>query len=69
MKGQDLPLASRRDIVATGEARHHEAALRRGVALPDNVLISRHSSGTDRQAQQGGLLLRRERGDALQLAD
>ena len=66
---QDLALALIGEAVAAGEALDDEAALGRGVALADDVLVGRNGFQPQRQTQQGGLLLRHKRSDALQLAD
>jgi hypothetical protein len=65
----DLALAVCREGVATGKAHDNEAAFGRGVALADDVLVRRDGFQPQRQTQQRGLLLRCERGDALQFAD
>jgi hypothetical protein len=66
---QDLTLSVRRRLITAGEALDDQAALRRNIALAHDVPIGREAGEPQRQVQQGGLLLRREPGDALQLAD
>src|SRR3954471_628907 len=69
MEREDLPLAALDDLVAAGEGLQNQAALRRPVVVPDDVLIGLEVPHHHRQADDGAPLLVGQRRDALELAD
>src|SRR5215207_4319575 len=69
VKGHDLALAGQGHLVAADKALEDEAAPGRAVALAHDVLVGPDGLNPHGQVEEGLPLLRREVGDALQLAD